>query len=247
MKTGISKQVSPAVVYFRYDGYMKTSKMHILRDSGLTFAKMELFMVKLESKGLPEYSKTQNLQRGWLSTENPDVDVCDPSFIQKYLPVLNDREFFVLKKKKRSLLPKPPKKTAAEKQSNTVPRKHKFVFVTGDKSICATCASQLRQFEQVVGMFSKFDIYQTRLQEGSVEFLAADIMSLPLEDLVPGELPVILYFGHEEGKEAKSEVGIFYFEMNRFGRMVQLAVNKPNTFIESVPEFLNLLSIELDG
>ena len=95
-------------------------------------------------------------------------------------------------------------------------------------------------------MFSKFEKYTKKVESEDLEFLVADIMSLPLEELVPGSLPVVMYLGHEKGKENLADVGIFYFERNRFGRMVQMAVNKPSTYIESVPEFMNLLNIELE-
>ena len=95
-------------------------------------------------------------------------------------------------------------------------------------------------------MFAKFSIYQTRIESGEIEFMVADMMSLPLEELIPGNLPVILYLGHEEGQEDKATIGIYYFDRNRFGRMVQLAINKPQIHIENEQEFMNLLSIELE-
>lgn len=95
-------------------------------------------------------------------------------------------------------------------------------------------------------MFAKFDAYKGAVEAGNVEFLVADIMSLSLEDLVPGKLPVVVYLGHEDGKEVAAEVGVYYFDRNRFGRMVQASLNKPHLHLEIVPEFLNLLSVEFE-
>lgn len=123
---------------------------------------------------------------------------------------------------------------------------HKFIFITAEKSSCAKCEESLYKYQQVLGMFSRFDEYKKALENHNLEFLVADIMSLPLEELVPGELPILLYLGHEPGKESSASIGVFYFDKNRFGRMVQLALNKPHTRIEMVPEFMNLLKIEMD-
>lgn len=248
MKTGISKSVSPAIVYFQYDAILKNSKMFALRDTGLTVANMELFMLKLENKNLREYSKMQNLQRGWLNVENPDISTCDSAFIKTYSkPILNG-EFFTIQKKKKQQqkFKKNNRVSDIVKQANTTPRQHKFVFITGEASICSSCQTSLLKFEEVIGMFSNFELFKKRLEDKQIEFLVADIMSLPLEELVPGELPIVLYLGHEKDQEDKAEIGIFYFDKNRFGRMVQMAINKPQTYIESVPEFMNLLNIQLN-
>jgi len=126
------------------------------------------------------------------------------------------------------------------------PRLHKFIFITTEKSSCSKCEQSFNEFQEVLGMFSRFNEYQNALNEGKLEFLVADIMSLPLEELIPGDLPIILYLGHEQGQESQASVGVFYFDKNRFGRMVQLALNKPHSHIEMIHEFMNLLKIEFD-
>lgn len=98
----------------------------------------------------------------------------------------------------------------------------------------------------MVGMFTNFEVFLDAIKAGNVEFLAADVMALPLEEMIPGELPIVLYLGHPAGKEGSADMGVFFFDRNRFGRMVQASLNKPYLHVERVPEFMNVLNVEFD-
>ena len=119
MKTGFSRLSSPAVVHFQYDRYMKVSRMFHLNSKAVTFANLELFILKIDGGNLSEYRKIRNLQREWIHVENPDVSICDFAFLKKYTKVLFDRDFFVFKDKKNKVSKDSSKVANIVKKANT--------------------------------------------------------------------------------------------------------------------------------
>ena len=117
MTTGISKSISPVVLHYQFDSYLKSSRMYLLRKNAITIANIEMFVLKIESGDFPQYTKTQNLNQDWLNIEKPDINLCDFDFLQKYSKVLFKQDYFVLKKNKNT---KTEKRSAQiVKQANT--------------------------------------------------------------------------------------------------------------------------------
>ena len=137
MKTGISVSMSPAVVFFKFDPFTKNSRMFLLRESGLSLANMEMFMLKIDSGNLREYTKLVNMQRDWLNVDNPDVSVCQHDFLTKYNQSLFEQDFFVVKKSKK------------HKQGKTISRAEHLVKQANSSNHISTLINQRRSSTQV--------------------------------------------------------------------------------------------------
>lgn len=111
--------MSPAMVYFKFDPFTKNSRMFLLRESGLSLANMELFLLKIDSGHLTEYTKLANMRRDWLSVDNPDVAVCDHEYLNRFSKSLFEREFYVLKKRGRAQDQVSTRAAQLVKQANT--------------------------------------------------------------------------------------------------------------------------------
>jgi len=118
MKAGISKSMASSLLYFMFDPFTKNKKMFLLRESGLSFANMEMFLLRLDSGDLKHYSKIVNMKRDWIQIENPDIKMCDSNFLNPYSKVLFEQDFFVIKNRSKLKTLRESKATKIVNQNN---------------------------------------------------------------------------------------------------------------------------------
>lgn len=245
MLTGISEDMSPAIIHIQYNAYAQAAQMYILHQNTLNMANIEMFLLKIDEKNMSPYRKEHFPRENWFKLDNPDILMCSYSVLKPFKEILFNKRHLSLTGESKSV--EDQKVDEIMNRKFKEPRRHKFILIVGDNSVCKNCQETISKMEKVVGMFSKFDSYQKALRSNQIEFYVGDVMSLPVENLIPGELPFLLYLGYQKGAESTAVLAGYYFDNNRFGRMVQLAVNKPNSRIEKVNEFMNIMSIRIQS
>lgn len=244
--------MSPAVVHFQYSRYANSAIMHLLHQNSLTQENMEMFLLKIDDGSSVRYTKENLPAEDWLHIEHPLISLCSSDFLNSHSNILIKKDYFRISK---SMEPEEAPKKPVAKTENSV-RKHHFVLMVGDSSVCKGCVKALNEMQKVVSMFEPFEQFQNLISSQEISFSVANVMRLSMENLIPGDLPAMVYLGvdgqYERTLEEKGEfktddesIGIFYFNKNRFGRMVQQVVNQPLSKVEIVTEYMNLATIRI--
>ena len=239
MLTGVSEENSPSIVQLRYNNYLQIPQMYRMHNNVINQANIEMFLLKIDDNQIHPYSKHNLAHKEWFRIENPDIKIFTQANYNEYENSIFSTNFFKIILSGDEVKEDTRPKTPTEDLVNT------FILVVGDSTICEDCVETIKSMEKIVGMFSEFETYQKALKTQKVRFLVADIMNFELDNMIPGDLPLLLSISHEVGNQANAMPGGYYYNSNRFGRMLQSVLNKPRTRIEAVPEFLNLLSIQL--
>lgn len=269
--TGVTQNLSPSVVHLQYSTYAKTAITHLLHRNALTQENMEMFLLKIEDETSKPYRKENLSPENWLRFEHPLISLCSSEFLYLHKEILIEKNIFRVGHDQEIEEPTRPNKMPKGVNKENVKRKHNFILLVGDRSVCPNCASTVNEFQKIISMFEPFSQFKNLTANEDLNFSIANVMRLPMDNLVPGELPAIVYLGLEgyetfkEGKKAgvpsavtadtgvtqkvfrsiNKKLGIFFFKSNRFGRMVQTVVNQPLAKVEEVPEFLNLATIKI--
>ena len=186
MLTGVSEENSPALVQLRYNNYLQMPQMYRMHNNVINQANIEMFLLKIDDEQIQPYSKQSLSRKEWFRLENPDIKTFTQANYSEYENSIFSKNYFKIVSSDKEAKADTRPETPTEDLVNT------FIMVVGDSTICESCVETIKSMEKIVGMFSQFETYQKALETQKVRFFVADIMNFELDNMIPGDLPLLL-------------------------------------------------------